>query len=189
MPRQSTKRHFFTCWSPRMVARWPNLLTGHVVRSGKPATQRVPNRRPRSSPIRARRTISPGGMRLGTSGTVHEGKTLLCRASELDCDVCPLKPQCCPKEPARKIPRDIHENARDLARSHRRLRAIAARAKEDRDAVRASEAHPEAWSASTSRPARRSGRVHPCRHRPEPAATRVAGRPATAICGSVHRVA
>jgi hypothetical protein len=48
---------------------------------------------------------------------VHDGKTLLYRASKLDCDVCPLKPQCCPKEPARKIPRDIHEHARDVARS------------------------------------------------------------------------
>src|SRR6185503_20290781 len=53
----------------------------------------------------------PGGKRLGTSGTVHEGKTLLYRASKLDCDACPLKPQCCPKEPSRKIPRDIHEHA------------------------------------------------------------------------------
>src|SRR5207344_2743000 len=59
----------------------------------------------------------PGGKRLGTSGTLHEGKTLLYRASKLDCDVCPLKPQCCPKEPSRKIPRDIHEHARDVARS------------------------------------------------------------------------
>jgi Transposase DDE domain len=59
----------------------------------------------------------PGGKRLGTSGTVHEGKTLLYRASKLDCDVCPLKPRCCPKEPSRKIPRDIHEHARDVARS------------------------------------------------------------------------
>src|SRR4026209_1830264 len=59
----------------------------------------------------------PGGKQLGTSGTVHEGKTLLYRASKLDCDVCPLKPQCCLKEPSRKIPRDIHEHARDVARS------------------------------------------------------------------------
>ena len=59
----------------------------------------------------------PGGKQLGTSGTVHEGKTLLYRASKLDCDVCPLKSQCCPKEPSRKIPRDIHEYARDVARS------------------------------------------------------------------------
>jgi len=59
----------------------------------------------------------PGGKRLGTSGTVHEGKTLLYRASKLNSDVCPLKPRCCPKEPSRKIPRDIHEHARDAARS------------------------------------------------------------------------
>ena len=48
---------------------------------------------------------------------MHEVKTLLYRASKLDCDVCPLKPQCCPKEPSRKVPRDIHEHARDVARS------------------------------------------------------------------------
>jgi hypothetical protein len=48
---------------------------------------------------------------------VHEGKTLLYRASKRDCDVCPLKPQSCPKEPSRKIPRDVHEHARDVARS------------------------------------------------------------------------
>jgi hypothetical protein len=70
----------------------------------------------------------PGGKRLGTSGTVHEGKTLLYRASKLDCDVCPLKPQCCPKEPSRKIPRDIHENARTLPG-----RSLAPRASRHRD--------------------------------------------------------
>ncbi|MCG2641475.1 hypothetical protein L6639_20000 [Bradyrhizobium sp. WYCCWR 12678] len=48
---------------------------------------------------------------------MHEGKTLLYRASKLDCNACPLKPQCCPKEPSRKIPRDIREHARDVARS------------------------------------------------------------------------
>jgi hypothetical protein len=30
--------------------------------------------------------------------------------------VCPLKPRCCPNTPARKVPRSIHEGARDLAR-------------------------------------------------------------------------
>jgi transposase len=59
----------------------------------------------------------PGGKQLRTSGTVHDGKTLLYRASKLDCDGCLLKPQCCPKEPARKIPRDIYEHTRDIARS------------------------------------------------------------------------
>jgi hypothetical protein len=30
---------------------------------------------------------------------------------------CPLKPQCSPNTPSRKITRDVHEDARDLARS------------------------------------------------------------------------
>src|SRR4029077_3808657 len=38
------------------------------------------------------------------------------RASKLDCEDCSLKPQCCPNAPARKIPRSIHEGARDMAR-------------------------------------------------------------------------
>jgi transposase len=38
------------------------------------------------------------------------------RASKLDCDACGLKPRCCPNTPARKIPRSIHEGARDMAR-------------------------------------------------------------------------
>ncbi|WP_342804275.1 transposase [Bradyrhizobium sp. CSA112] len=45
---------------------------------------------------------------------MHEGRPLLYRASKLDCYV-PLKPQCCPKDPSRQIPRDIHERARDVA--------------------------------------------------------------------------
>src|ERR1700751_2279222 len=38
------------------------------------------------------------------------------RASKLDCQGCSLKPRCCPNAPARKIPRSIHEGARDMAR-------------------------------------------------------------------------
>ena len=58
----------------------------------------------------------PNNKVLHTSGTVHDGRTLLYRASKLDCDICALKMRCCPKEPARKIPRDLHESARDVAR-------------------------------------------------------------------------
>ena len=47
---------------------------------------------------------------------VNDGTTLLYRASKLDCQACTLKPRCCPKEPARKVPRSIYEGARDLAR-------------------------------------------------------------------------
>jgi transposase len=39
------------------------------------------------------------------------------RASKHDCDACSRKPRCCPNTPARKIPRSIHEGARDMARA------------------------------------------------------------------------
>ena len=38
------------------------------------------------------------------------------RASKLDCDICPIKPRCCPNARPRKLLRSIHEGARDLAR-------------------------------------------------------------------------
>jgi hypothetical protein len=47
---------------------------------------------------------------------VDEDGMMRYRASKLDCQSCSLKPQCCPNTPARKIPRSIHEGARDMAR-------------------------------------------------------------------------
>jgi transposase len=47
---------------------------------------------------------------------VDEDGMMRYRASKLDCDGCSLKPRCCPNTPARKIPRSIHEGARDMAR-------------------------------------------------------------------------
>jgi len=38
-------------------------------------------------------------------------------ASTRDCGPCPLKSKCCPNTPARMIPRDINEDARDVARA------------------------------------------------------------------------
>ena len=61
--------------------------------------------------------VCPHGKTLKTTGTIHDGKTLLYRSSKQDCDSCPLKPKCCPRAPSRKIPRDINEAARDYARS------------------------------------------------------------------------
>jgi hypothetical protein len=59
----------------------------------------------------------PGGKILTCKGTlVNDGATLLYRASKYDCDACALKPRCCPKTPARKVPRSIYEGARDMAR-------------------------------------------------------------------------
>jgi len=38
------------------------------------------------------------------------------RAKQSDCDACALKPKCCPNLPHRKVPRSVHEEARDVAR-------------------------------------------------------------------------
>lgn len=60
----------------------------------------------------------PAGKILTTSGTlVNDATTLLYLASTRDCAPCPFKARCCPKTPARKVPRSVYERARDLARS------------------------------------------------------------------------
>jgi transposase len=60
----------------------------------------------------------PAGKTLTTTGTlVNGGTTLIYLARKHDCDSCKLRAQCCPKVPFRKIPRDRHEAARDVARS------------------------------------------------------------------------
>ena len=59
----------------------------------------------------------PNGKSLRTTGRVHDGRTILYRASKRDCDRCPLKARCCPNVTWRKVPRDVHEEARDLARA------------------------------------------------------------------------
>ena len=59
----------------------------------------------------------PGGKMLTTTGTrVNDDTTLLYRASKHDCAECALKPRCCPNSPTRKVPRSIHEGAREMAR-------------------------------------------------------------------------
>jgi hypothetical protein len=58
----------------------------------------------------------PAGKMLTCKGTlVNDGATLMYRASKFDCDPCTLKPRCSPNAPARKIPRSIHEGARNMA--------------------------------------------------------------------------
>jgi transposase len=59
----------------------------------------------------------PGGKPMRTTGTlVNDVATLIYRARKQDCSGCALKPRCCPREPQRKVPRSVHESARDLAR-------------------------------------------------------------------------
>ncbi|PLP98026.1 IS1182 family transposase [Cupriavidus pauculus] len=47
---------------------------------------------------------------------VTKADTVIYRASQHDCGGCPMKNQCCPNMPFRKIARSVHENARDVAR-------------------------------------------------------------------------
>jgi hypothetical protein len=61
--------------------------------------------------------LCPAGKLLMTTGKVHDGRTILYRASSRDCGSCPIKPQCTPNMTFRKIPRDVHEDARDQARA------------------------------------------------------------------------
>ena len=61
--------------------------------------------------------VCPAGKLLRTTGRVHDGRTILYRASTRDCGPCPLKPRCCPKLTWRKVPRDVNEEARDHARA------------------------------------------------------------------------
>ena len=51
--------------------------------------------------------ICPQGRFLRTTGTVHDGRTILYRASTRDCGSCPLKLKCTPNVSFRKIPRDV----------------------------------------------------------------------------------
>jgi len=61
--------------------------------------------------------ICPQGKHLRTTGRIHDGRTILYRASKRDCDTCAMKVKCTPNTPQRKIPRDVNEHARDFARS------------------------------------------------------------------------
>jgi transposase len=59
----------------------------------------------------------PQGKTLKTTGKILSDDTFRYLASTHDCRPCPLKDRCCPNTPQRKIPRNIHEDARDYARA------------------------------------------------------------------------
>jgi transposase len=61
--------------------------------------------------------VCPEGADLITTGRVRDDATLGYLASVNDCRPCPMKFRCCPKTPQRKVPRSIHEPARDVARA------------------------------------------------------------------------
>jgi hypothetical protein len=84
--------------------------------------------------------VCPNGKLLRTSGTAHDGHTLLYRASKRDCDVCPIRAKCCTTAEARKIPRDLHEDARDIARKRMKTKAFA-KSRDERKRVEMRFAH------------------------------------------------
>src|SRR5271169_3477072 len=69
--------------------------------------------------------ICPAGKVLTTTGQLaSDGETLYYRPRARDCRGCPLKPQCCPKAPVRRIPRSLYEPARDVARAAAKTEAF-----------------------------------------------------------------
>jgi transposase len=61
--------------------------------------------------------VCPADKLLKTTGNVGADHMVRYRASKRDCAGCSLKPRCCPNTPSRKVTRDLHEDARDHARS------------------------------------------------------------------------
>ncbi len=84
--------------------------------------------------------ICPAGKVLTTTRRVMNDDQLFYRASKRECDICPLKMQCCPKEPARKVTRSIYEEARDVARACGKTEAYA-QSRRDRKKVEMLFAH------------------------------------------------
>jgi Transposase DDE domain len=85
--------------------------------------------------------ICPAGKVLTTTGRVAtDGETLYYRARTRDCRSCPLKSQCCPKAPLRRVPRSIYEEARDVARALAKTEAFE-RSRRDRKRVEMLFAH------------------------------------------------
>jgi transposase len=61
--------------------------------------------------------VCPAGKVLTTTGSIGADHILRYRARKRDCQLCPLKPRCCPNTPSRKVTRDCNERARDHARA------------------------------------------------------------------------
>jgi len=68
---------------------------------------------------------------------------------------CPSKMKCCPKADARKITREEHEDARDVARAIRKTRQYKVSSKLRKKVECPPQTHPRAGAAPTTRPMRR----------------------------------
>ena len=61
--------------------------------------------------------VCPADKLLKTTGSVGSDHMVRYRALKRECRACPLKPQCCPNTPSRKVTRDVNEDAREHART------------------------------------------------------------------------
>ena len=118
----------------------------------------------------------PADRTLTTTGRiVNDDATIMYRASTYDCEPCALKPKCCPngpQDPALNPRRRSADGWRYLQLG--RGPDLAAGTQGDRDAVRPSQAHPEARLAPAPRSERSPRRVPPRCHSPEPQEARQA---------------
>ena len=123
--------------------------------------------------------ICPGGKELKRYRRVYstprdavdEDGMMRYRATTADCLACALKPRCCPTQPHRKVLRSVHEGRPrpgSRSSSDRRLSHLTTPAEEDRNALRAPQAHPQAGSLAPTRSEWRKGRVLARRYRSEP---------------------
>lgn len=82
----------------------------------------------------------PAGKTLMTTGSISTDHGIRYNATHGDCRACALKARCCPNMPARRIVRDIHEDARDVARRKMKTEAFA-RSRDERKRVEMRFAH------------------------------------------------
>jgi hypothetical protein len=113
--------------------------------------------------------ICPNGKQLRTSGTVHSDGRQRYRARKSDCDACPLRAQCGSKNEPHHIARDVHEDARDVARRQMKTKAfLKSRDQRKRVEMRTPEDPPWLRAVAPARPLGCPRRVPPCGHRAEP---------------------
>src|SRR5436305_9057296 len=84
--------------------------------------------------------ICPAGKVLTTTGHIGPDHAIRYLASLPDCRACALKSKCCPNMPSRRLVRDVHEDARDIARALAKTDAFE-RSRRDRKRVEMLFAH------------------------------------------------
>jgi hypothetical protein len=117
------------------------------------------------------------------SGITKDG-TRLYRSSKSDCQGCAFKAKCCPNTPQRKVPRDLDEDARDVARVLANTPAYE-RSRHRRKKVEMLFAHlkrhPQTRSPQIVRSERRARRIPTRCHSPEPEEARKASSDASRL--------